>query len=62
MILDKGRTSKDLRRKGEERRGGLEAVKGNSTTKGNIGESILEIYGNHEGIRPKVRGDMHLNQ
>ena len=37
-------------------------VKGNSTTKGSKGESILEICGNHEGIKQKVRWDMHLNQ
>ena len=41
MILDKGRTSKDLGRKGEEGQGGEEAVKGISTTKGSRGESIM---------------------
>ena len=37
-------------------------MKENSTIKGSRGESILEICGSHEGVRPKVRGDMHLNQ
>ena len=37
-------------------------MKGNNTTKGSRGESILEICDNHEGVRPKVRGDVHLNQ
>ena len=60
--MDKCRASKDSRRKREERRGGSEAVKGNSNTKGCKGESILEICGSHEGVKPKVRGDMHLNQ
>ena len=32
-MFDKGNTSKDLRRKGEEMRGGWEVVKGNSTIK-----------------------------
>ena len=54
MILDKGRTSKDSRRKGEERRVGSEAVKGNSTTKGSRGELILNICGSHEDVRLKV--------
>ena len=37
-------------------------MKGISTTKGSRGESILEIYDNYDGVRPKVRWDMHLNQ
>ena len=36
-------------------------MKGNSTTKGSKGELILEICGRHEGVRTKVRSDMHLN-
>ena len=37
-------------------------MKGNSATKGSRGELILEICGSHEGVRPKVRWDIHLNQ
>ena len=62
VILDKGCTSRESMRKGEEGQGGEEIVKGNSTTKGKRAESILEICGNHEGVKPKVRWDMHLNQ
>ena len=36
-------------------------MKGNSVTKGNRGEPILEIYDSHEVIKPKVRWNMHLN-
>ena len=37
-------------------------MKGNSATKESKDELILEICGSHEGIKPKVRCDMHLNQ
>ena len=37
-------------------------MKGNSATKGSRGEPILEIGHSHEGIRPKIRWDMHLNE
>ena len=37
-------------------------MKGNSATKGSIGKQILEIGGSHEGIRPKIRWDIHLNE
>ena len=37
-------------------------MKQNSATKESKDELILEICGSHEGIKPKVRCDMHLNQ
>ena len=40
MIFDRGNTSKDLRRKGEERQGGWEVVKGNSTIKRSRGVTL----------------------
>ena len=40
VILDKSIIFKDLRRKGEERQGGKEIVKGNSATKGSKQEPI----------------------
>ena len=55
VILDKSNIFKDPRRKGEERQGGKEIVKGNSTTKGIKEEMILEIGDGHEGIKPMAR-------
>ena len=37
-------------------------MKGNSVTKGSRGEPILEIDRSHEGVRLKIRRDMHLNE
>ena len=55
MIVGEGSTSRDPRRKGEERRGGLETMKGNSTRKRSRKESIMKLGGSHESVIPKVR-------